>query len=71
MSNRPKNSSKHSPNKTIKTEQDIMNSCRVCLSKDVEMTNIFDDDNNIIDKILFCTGIQVITTTSSALVGTF
>ncbi|CAH2101319.1 unnamed protein product [Euphydryas editha] len=39
---------------------DLIEICRVCLSRDINMDYLFDDKNNkIIDKIEFCTGIQL------------
>ncbi|XP_050359647.1 zinc finger protein 75A-like [Nymphalis io] len=39
---------------------DLNKSCRVCLSHNINMINIFEDSNSeIMDKIEFCTGIQL------------
>ncbi|XP_046975641.1 zinc finger protein 771-like isoform X2 [Vanessa cardui] len=44
----------------VKQDFDPINSCRVCLSQNNNMINIFEDSNNeIMDKIEFCTGIQL------------
>lgn len=43
----------------VKTEMNIMDTCRVCMFKHLQMSYIFDTDCDIIEKILYCTGIQV------------
>ncbi|KAL0808567.1 hypothetical protein ABMA28_013011 [Loxostege sticticalis] len=43
----------------VKTEMNIMDTCRVCMFKHLQMSYIFDTDCDIIEKILYCTGIQI------------
>lgn len=38
----------------------IMDSCRICMARNMTMSSIFDEkNNNITEEILFCTGVNV------------
>lgn len=48
----------------------LMDSCRVCMAQSLNMSSIFDaEKENIIEEILFCTGITVSTILLNIILG--